>query len=353
MIRYSKIFLYATVVILLLWLVPWTYSFIVSKPYKTPFTLYSGVIHDFVMLDNSGANLERKDLKGNLYTESQFDSILPMFYYRQLIADEKFPKEMNGIVLTPRIPQTENFMFRHTPSNVNAPKIALYPLLESMSGRVDLKMPGDVFRITPKGIEFITIEKNQVDDEKSKRYTDALQKKGFIFPARIIAGNPTTRKDYDEGYLVTDHIGQLFHLKQVSGRPFVRKVDLPEGMHIRYIFPTEFKNRRFHAFITDDKQNLYTLQAKTYELRKLPVPSFNPEEEGLSVIGNIFDWTLLVSSEKGETLYAVDASDYSLLKEMVQPIPEESLGEKIGGYIFPVSIRFTSSLDKFVKMRFE
>ena len=50
-----------------------------------------------------------------------------------------------GYEVLPKIVQTENFNFRSAPTDINTPSIRLYPLLESMSGRVDLKMPGITF----------------------------------------------------------------------------------------------------------------------------------------------------------------------------------------------------------------
>ena len=74
----------------------------------------------------------RCDLTGNIYSETVF-------------ADERFPDTLNGVTVTPKIVQTENFNFRSAPTDINTPSIRLYPLLESMSGRVDLKMPGITF----------------------------------------------------------------------------------------------------------------------------------------------------------------------------------------------------------------
>ena len=68
--------------------------------------------------------------------------------------------------------------------------------------------------------------------------------------------------------LITDRTGSLYHLKQVKGRPYFRKIEIPNGLKIKYIFPTEFKNRKYHAFLTDDKNDLYVLYTKTYELKK-------------------------------------------------------------------------------------
>ena len=96
--------------------------------------------------------LIRRDQSGNNYTQEQTDSILPLFYVRQLMADERFPDSLMGVPVSPRQVQITNFNFRVSAADINAPSVPLYPLLESMSGRVDLKMPDDVFRITPHGI---------------------------------------------------------------------------------------------------------------------------------------------------------------------------------------------------------
>lgn len=66
--------------------------------------------------------------------------------------------------------------------------------MESMSGRVDLKMPDDVFRITSKGIEFIDMASNSVKEDKSLQFTEAMTKKEFRFPATEIVGNPTVKR---------------------------------------------------------------------------------------------------------------------------------------------------------------
>lgn len=352
MIRYSRLLLYFTIVVLLLWILPWMYNFLTARTNKTPFTLYSSVIDDYAVLQPSDKGVVRKDLGGNVYSESEFDSILPMFYYRQLIADGRLPERMKGVELNPKVIQTENFIFRHSPDESNRPVIGLYPLLESSSGRVDLVMPEDVFHIDNDCIEFIDIKSNCVDEKKSQLFTKALQKKGFIFPARIIAGNPTTRKDYDEGYLLIDKENNLFHMKQVVGRSFVRKIDIPEGIVINHIFLTEFKNRKILAFLTDKQNRLYVLLTKSYRLISLPVTQFDPTRQSISVIGNLFDWTINISDDNGDEYYAIDARDYGLLKRMERPNNTISLSEKIGGYIFPVRLTFTSLKDKWVKARF-
>ena len=95
--RFSTILLYVTIAFLLLWQLPWCYNFFVVKPEKTPFTLYSFVIGDFALMgQEEGKGTVRRDAAGNIYSEAAFDSILPMFYFRQLMSDERFPDTING-----------------------------------------------------------------------------------------------------------------------------------------------------------------------------------------------------------------------------------------------------------------
>lgn len=169
-----------------------------------------------------------------------------------------------------------------------------------------------------------------------------MVKKGFKFPARRLAGNPTTRKEYDEGYLILDNEGRLFHLKQTKGRPYVRAISLPEGLNAKYLFITEFKDRKTLGFLTDMDNNFYVLNNKTYDVIKTGVPSFNPEEDALSIFGNMFDWTVCVKTADADEYYALDADDYSLIKSISFPRKSNSIP----------GLRFTSSQDKYVKPRF-
>jgi hypothetical protein len=343
MIRFSKIFFYITIALLLLWQLPWCYAFFAAKPSKVPFTLYSSISGDFISMGQvEGKGMVRRNRSGQVYTQEQTDSLLPFFYVRQLVSDERFPDTIMGVAVTPRKVQQTNFSFRSNASDINAAKVALYPLLESMSGRVDLEMPGDVFRMTSKRIEFVRMKTNDVDKAKSSLFTEALLKKGFRFPVRRIAGNPTVRKDYDEGYLMLDSDGKLFHLKQVKGRPYVRAIALPEGLNIKYLFITEFSNRKTLGFLTDTENRFYVLNNKSYEVVKTGISSYNPATDGITIFGNLIDWTVCVSTAETVDYYALDANDYSLINSF-------SLKDEVADIR---GLHFTSSDDKFVKPRF-
>lgn len=342
MIRISKIFFAFLVVVLLLWQLPWCYNFFASKPVKTPFTLYSSVVGRFAQLKHDADhNLVYADHTGQEYTEDEFDAILPTFYYRQLITDSRFPDTILGRAVTPRDIQLSNFNMRISPLDINAPRLGVQQLLESMSGRVDLELPGDVFRITASGMEFVDMATNTVNEKKSQTFTAMMESKGFVFPHYRMSGNPTDRKEYDEGYVMLDAQRRLFHVKQTVGRPYVRAIDLPEGMVAEHLFITEFPSRKWLCFLTDTEGGFWVVERDSYVVRRTEIPAFNPEREAMLIIGNMFNWTVRVDRAEAESYYAISARDYSLLDSLSYPTPSASMP----------GLTFTSTKDKFVKPR--
>ncbi len=104
----------------------------------------------------------------------------------------------------------------------------------------------------------------------------------------------------------------------------------------------EFKDRKTLCFLTDMDNNFYVLNNKTYDVVKTGVPSFNLEEDALSIFGNMFDWTVCVKTADADEYYALDADDYSLIKSISFPRKSNSIP----------GLHFTSSQDKYVKPRF-
>lgn len=110
---------------------------------------------------------------------------------------------------------------------------------------------------------------------------------------------------------------------------------------------TEFRNRRFYGLLTDAANRLYMLEAKTYRLRRLPLEHFDPERQSLIIFGDDFYWTVQITGEKEVKYYAVNATDYSLAARKSVALP---LGkaERVGQYLFPFELTFTSYGDKYV-----
>ena len=342
MSKFSTLFLWFTVIALLCWQIPSAYNLYTMEHVNPPFTLYSALQGEFLTIKHLDGNTSKESLSGKVFTDKEFDSLLPAFYVRQLVTDGRFPSTLHGQQVTPQLLQQHNFNFRHVPSDINAPKVALYPLLESMSKRVELVTPPDLFRITDRGIEFVEMKTNEVDLQKSARFTTALRTAGFHFPACYINGNPTTRKEYDNGYLLTDAKGNLFHLKMTVGRPYVRSIDLPMDVHPNYLFVTEFTHKKTLGFFTDH-ENKFFLITPDYQVKRVDIPSFDPEKDYITIMGNLFDWTIRVVSGNTDKYYAIDNTTLRKIKSHKTTYEGQELPQ----------LYFTSSLDKFVKPRLD
>lgn len=342
MTRLCKLFLYATLIVLAVWQLPWCYAFLTTKATPNRFVMYSLLLDDFIITGREGdKGVVRHDVAGNIYTDHEVDSLLPLFYMRQLVANESFPDTLFGVAVSPRDVQQTSFNFRMRPSAVNTPDCGLYFLMESMPKRLELQMPEDAFRFTDNGIEFIVMNTNTPDREKSARYTAMLHAKGFAFPPRRVSGNPTTMKDYDNGYLLLDAEGKLFHLKQVTGQPYVKALPLPEGVEATYVFQTEFRDRKGLGFLTDTRHRLYVVRSDG-SVALTGIQAYDPTRDDIIILGNMFDWTVKVASPGMTHYYALRAEDYALLKTYDM--------ETDAGEIFGLS--FTSPYDCYVRPRF-
>ena len=152
-------------------------------------------------------------------------------------------------------------VFRYIPKERKTPDKGLYILFESMPKRVGLEMPDDVFRLKD-GIEFIDVQTNTVNREKSDLFARALEKAGYTFPARWVVGNPNPRKPYDEGYFTLDSQGRLYHLKMVNNRPFVKDTRIDKDMDMAWFSMYEASNKRFYGFLFDRHGGLYILESR-------------------------------------------------------------------------------------------
>jgi hypothetical protein len=342
--KIADFFLCFILLILAAWQIPWVINFI-----RTPdtsqvyFAIYSAAADDFIcnQLDEN-LKLQRVGTDGRVYSEAEADSLLPCFFMRQLVADGRFPDSIQGVAVTPHGVQQTNLTIRLNPRDINGNLIELYPLMESMPKRVDLEMPDDVFRITSEGIEFIAVETNQIKEQKSRMFTEALQAKGFRFPALWVSGNPSTRKNYDEGYLLLDSNHRLFNLKRCAGHPFVHEFAIPEGITLTHAFAIEPNARQFRGLATDTGNRLYVLTTD-YRLVLTGVESFQPTTDRILIIGNMFDWTVAVTDDYAIHHYAIDASDYHLIRRLDRTFEEAA---DLPGLHFP------SADDKFCYPRF-
>lgn len=336
-----KYIILALGLIVLAWLLPALYELVFPRTDKTPFVVYSCLDSTFIRFETANKQVRYIDFRGQEFSKSQADSLLPLFAFRQLVAEGRLPDSLYGVALTPKLIQQNSFHFKTSPKQLNKPAVGLYTLLESASGRVDLTLPPDVFRLTKEGLEFIDCETNQINKAKSLSFSRELTKNGFVFPVQLIWGNSTTRKDYDNGFLLTDANDRLFQLKMVKGTPFVREISTENTQGWKQVFTVEPANRALIGLAVSNDNQLFvvTKEGKTVAVG---IEAYDPQEMQITIVGDLFHWTITEYTATDSRYYAVDARTFEQVARTIVPDPERPLAQKIERILLPVRLRFTS-----------
>lgn len=344
--RYILVFI---AVITLSIFIPKLFWMVFEKPIRKPIMHYSCVSNQFLV---NRSEKEWTDTKGNQYSRDEYEQMLPMMFFKQLLASGTMPDSIRGIALEMRAISKERSFFRLKVNEVDAPRPDLYPLFESSSGRAQLQLPEDFFRINWR-IDFIDAATNKILEEKSQLFSAALFHNGFSFPAKLISGLSTPRKSCDEGYLIVDSKDQLFHLKMIKGKPFVKKVDVPEGLKFRNISCVDFKNKDFYAFLFSDKNEIFILRQNNYQLIKWPVEGYKPENYDLKIYGDLFNYTIILEADDHSKAIAL-TPDYQLVDACTEywKTKEQLTEGKLFASIFPAQVSMTSYNSKFIRFYF-
>ena len=349
--------------VVLAWVLPSLYELMVPRTDKTPFVVYSCLDSTFIKMEVINKQVHYIDFRGQEFSKAEADSLLPLFAFRQLVAEGRLPDSLYGVALSPKLIQQNSFHFKTSPKQLNKPAVGLYTMLESASGRVDLQLPPDVFRLTDDGLEFIDCETNTVNKAKSLSFSRELIKHGFTFPVRLIWGNGTTRKDYDNGFLLTDQNERLFQLKMVKGTPFVREIntsvdmsssrDLDISSFIQ-LFTLEPANRQLIGLVVSDDYRLFAVRSngQIAQVGKIneqsPITNnlspllYDPQSMQIVITGDLFHWTITEYTATDSRYYAVDANTFEQVACAIIPDPERPLAQRIERILLPVRLRFTS-----------
>ena len=339
--------------IVLAWLLPALYELVSPRTDKTPFVVYSCLDSTFIKMEVQDKQVHYIDFRGQEFTKSEADSLLPLFAFRQLVAEGRLPDSLYGVALTPKLIQQNSFHFKTSPKQLNKPAVGLYTMLESASGRVDLTLPPDVFRLTDEGLEFIDCETNTINKAKSLSFSRELTKHGFTFPVQLIWGNGTTRKDYDNGFLLTDSQNRLFQLKMVKGTPWVREIETDNTCGWKQVFTIEPANRKWIGLVVSNEDQLYAVRSngQIAQIGKINDQMVNdqmvnllydPQSMQITITGDLFHWTITEYTATDSRYYAVDANTFEQVACAIIPDPERPLSQRIERIILPIRLRFTS-----------
>lgn len=115
-----------------MWVLPALVKMATREPQEYPFVYYGSVLKGFGLVDYKNKEMPLTDLDGNRYTAEQFDSLMPLLNYRQLMSDGRLPDSIGGREVTPPLLRMSTVIFRYKPEEVSAPESGLYILQESM-----------------------------------------------------------------------------------------------------------------------------------------------------------------------------------------------------------------------------
>ncbi len=339
--KFGRLLLIISIIFILANYLPEFYWLKFDTPVSKPLVSYSPVLNTFLSGSFDRNQFLWADGTGNKYSRTDYEQYSPASNYRQLLYDKKLPDTLNGVVMDLDSLRLHRIMYRITPQAINSCQIQLWPLLESASGRIRLEMPDDFFRIDENGITFLNTEKNAIEEEKSKLFTDAMLKENFSFPAKLIAGNPSTMKPFDEGYFILDSQNKLYHLKMVKGQPFFRYTNNPSDIKIKFILFQETNLRRFYAAAISTDNKIYSILYDNYKMLQLPIDNYNLEKDKFVYMGDYINKNLLVENDKVVTDYATD-NNFKFIKKFSNNYYDGSKDAAIStaNVLFPYTLSF-------------
>ena len=356
MMKHTKI-LFGVLVVLTTLLSFWVLPSLVKKmtdgAKNYPFVYYSSMLKELCVIDFVNSGDKFVDIKGNTYPRSAYDSLLPMLNFRQLMMNGTLPDSLEGQALEPKNIRMKQVVFRFYPSKVNTPQIPMGVLLEAMPKRLNLTLPGDYFCLDDK-ITFIDAATNKVNREKSERFTQEMIRKGFTFPAKHFWGNPSTRKPYEEGYFCLDDKGELFHVKMVNGRPFVKNTGMSSQLQVSWFAMQEVPDKRFYGFLFGSKGEVGIIESTEeggYKFLPMDILPFDIQKDDLTVMGNMLYWTVRVTNEHGMNTYALktntlqSVSRYHMDKKI-------SLWDTLSEWLFVTSLTPQTENNTYVSLYF-
>lgn len=355
--RVYRLFTVLLSAVVLSWFLPWLYSLVFPVGVSYPFVGYSPVSDSFVVTDNTlddRTAIFSVDSCGRVIdrdiTRSERDSLLPQIYFTQLSAQGKLPDTINGKAVSIPVFKHNQWVYNSLPRDINRCGADVHLMMESMPVRFELEDPKVVFRMNDDRVKFVDIATNSVDVNKSHRFTDLFRERGFEYPACSMSADITSRKPYDEGYLMADARGRVFHVKMQAGRPYM--VEIPGLTNAEHVFILENPDRRHIGFVVDSVNYMYVVEREGYVVKPLPVGKVNPRTDKVIVMANVFNWVVRTENADSAVWTAIDADDYTLLGRYAVKRPV-AVSETVASYIFPYELSFTAITDCYARPRID
>ncbi len=274
-----------------------------------------------------------------------FERHLPFIYYKNMEILGVLPITLNGQTFDKKTIKAQRRVLelkaRELPDRY--PEVPFYPLLESNPGQARLVFPENRFRMTETAMEFINADANVVDTKLTRMYTHALEKKGFVFPARSVNGKFTVLKPFDEGIFLVDHNFHVFHLKRVDGKPLIVKTPISPDLKVRAIKVSENKQKKYYGLLLSGDGRIFLLGYDNYDLTQIPLTDYDPDRMDLKLIFNPLYCTAIYSDDTTIRAVAMDkhlCKNCMPIKTFVHTMSRATMtgAGKIRHLLFPFSV---------------
>lgn len=351
MIRVSRLAIQLLLVVVMAVHLPELVAKSFDEKVSRPFLLYSPLTEEFMWrISDEFGEARYRDESGNEYDRVAFEKKLPLFYYRDLAKWGELPMEVCGRMVDVEFIRSEMQSVRQLPRDLHTPMIELFPLFESESVFATLEFPSAVFRLRER-MEFVDADTLQIDEETSTAFTAELADAGFQFPARYVAGNPTTRKPFDEGYFALDDAGRLFQFKLMQGELSIVDTGVQPKGGLRHLGIRENGRREFYGTLIDGEGSLFLLGYDDYELIRPPLDGFDPDTMEMRLVTDPFHRTFVYGDPAADVVHCVVTDpDYQPVRTFDYQIEtgESSLGDALAAVLFPFTLETSSSKSDYV-----
>lgn len=350
--KISRYLLVALGVVTLAYILPSVYHTLFDTRINPVNITYSELKKDYLVMQVIDGKPAFIDRKKKVYNQQEFMEATPITNYWYHLSKGTMPDSFAGVKLIPQVLQRESFWGYNQPEILYAPVYGLYPLFESRP-EFGLRYPTDMFRINTR-MEFIDAKTNTINEAKTKLFTDHINKEGFAYPAKIIAGLPTLMKRKDEGWFIVDAKEQLFHIVMVKGEPYVKKIQNPGGIRFKHIICNDYDSGEFFATIISADNKVYVLNKADYSTTQFPIEGYDPEHQVMMFTGNQFNKTITLMDEKGSKVVTVDRQ-YKVIGQITEllPLKSEMVIGKVFNFIFPFHLTLDSPDSSFITMSAE
>ena len=320
---------------------------------------YSPTLKDFIYTETTSgydpeaaakaedhhANVAYKDARGRYYDRLEFERHLPFIYVRNMDRRGLLPLTIDGRQFDRDTIDEHRQVLELTAKNLpgRTPPQKFWPLLNTDPDQAGLVFPDDRFRMTGSSMEFINADYNRVDRDLTEAWTAALKAEGFRFPARLVAGNFTILKPFDDGVFMVDDQYAVFHLQRVQGRVQVVRTPIDPDLRCRHITVVESNLGQFHGLLLDGRDRLHLLTTDQYKLIELPLPGYEPDLMDFKILFDPLYQTAVYSDDRVIRAVVMDR-DYQPIAaaEHLMSRAAAGPGRKAGDYLFPFRLTMTS-----------